>query len=134
MRLCFASTLFSALKLLTRSLIQDSHNSINTFLLWKEFLTQVWEEKFSFSLNLLSIQSSLLLSTAPQNFSPQGGVSIASNYPNFFISSLYHQLCPNLPLFALSARFCAITDGSSQDENHHDFLFSPCIISSLICA
>lgn len=56
------------------------------FFCWKEFLTKVWEERFSFSANLLSVQSSLLLSTAPQTFSPQGWVSVASNYPNFFIS------------------------------------------------
>lgn len=66
---------------------QYTGSRIHAFLLlWKEFLAKVWEERFSILANLLSIQSSLLLSTAPQTFSPQGRDSAACHYPNFFIS------------------------------------------------
>lgn len=69
--------------------IHHARCSINIFLSFLgKIRTKVWEERFSFLANLLSVQSSLLLSKAPQTFSPQGGVSVASNYPNFFISCL----------------------------------------------
>lgn len=106
-------------------LIVKAQSSVDIFLLrgfWLKFV----RIDSSFQTNLLSVESSLLLSAPPKTFSPQGRVLVASNYTNFFIS------CSSVSLALPRSTFSSLPGTFSMRAdckvNCHISLFSPQII------